>query len=1084
MAAVWAVLLAAGFTTVTAPPAYAQETSPVAATVRQVVIDETDHTSRTETVVELGLLTVRVNNLTLAELPSGTRIKITVPGASTPEEAAKILQKDPGAITAVEIVAMPGPSVGTHGPVVHDITVIPFTWEGATAFTRTPESIKADVQAGLNQWAAISRGMITPGTVTMLDTVVTAKPQPCNLGSYASVVKTTLGHGPSGNTDHWMYVPSQNLGCGWAGVAWAPGNEIATADEGYAGVHVTKHEFGHNLGLSHAAAEWCGPACDSSKWGAQNYLQPTGTWSIAEPLTSDYSTKLGWFTDTDTPLITGPGTYQLTSIDQDSGVRALRFRPATGTDIYVEYRPTTISAPTARPGWVGGLQADRMWGSQSLLLDVTPGWAKNDDAMQPTLTAGNTWRVPGTGYTVRLASADATTAGVVVTDATADTQAPAAPGDVTIPGSSNGRTDTPTFTVGWTPAASAEADTVVGYRVTVRSATGSQWVVSAPADKTSAEVTLPTAQNWWPTGAMTITVQALDAAGNASTGARLDSGYKADPNPPDMQAPAAPTDVTLPDSGGDWVGSSFTVGWTPAATAVDDKVLEYRVAATTDSGVQAVSGAAADNTSAPVYLPIGSGVEGPVTITVQAIDAAGNASTEATATAAYDTKAPAAVNVTQPVMEATVQTTALQITWDTPAETGSGLDHYQVGLNYQVVADNVAGGTNSVTLPLPPEGGGNYVNMRAVDKAGNYGAWGPKIWFNVARDITAPTNVRITQPADGSTVTGTTFQAAWDTPTETGSGLDHYRILIDGTVWITDVPAGTNTTTVTTPAGTGNHTLAVQAFDKSGNASSAAAAQITFTVASAPDTTAPTTVHITSPASGSTVTTATYELAWDIPTETGSGLDHYQVLIDSVEVNNNVPAGTNTLTLNTPTTDGQHYAEIRAYDKAGNRSSAASSRTYFNTATGADTTAPSTVQITSPANGSTVTGASIQVTWNAATDTGSGLDHYELVLDGTAVKTEPAPLTSTSLAMPSVGEHTLGIRAYDKAGNRSSATASQVTFTVGAAPGTPAPWTVGTRYEVGDLVTYNGTTYRCLQAHTAQIDWAPATTAALWQPVT
>lgn len=35
-------------------------------------------------------------------------------------------------------------------------------------------------------------------------------------------------------------------------------------------------------------------------------------------------------------------------------------------------------------------------------------------------------------------------------------------------------------------------------------------------------------------------------------------------------------------------------------------------------------------------------------------------------------------------------------------------------------------------------------------------------------------------------------------------------------------------------------------------------------------------------------------------------------------------------------------------------------------------------------------------------------------------------------------------------------------------------------YSVGDRVQYNGTLYKCIQAHTAQSDWAPDTTPALW----
>lgn len=51
---------------------------------------------------------------------------------------------------------------------------------------------------------------------------------------------------------------------------------------------------------------------------------------------------------------------------------------------------------------------------------------------------------------------------------------------------------------------------------------------------------------------------------------------------------------------------------------------------------------------------------------------------------------------------------------------------------------------------------------------------------------------------------------------------------------------------------------------------------------------------------------------------------------------------------------------------------------------------------------------------------------------------------------------------------------------------TPQPggtWQAGTSYAVGDQVTYDGRTYRCIQAHTAQPGWEPPAVPALWQPV-
>ena len=44
-------------------------------------------------------------------------------------------------------------------------------------------------------------------------------------------------------------------------------------------------------------------------------------------------------------------------------------------------------------------------------------------------------------------------------------------------------------------------------------------------------------------------------------------------------------------------------------------------------------------------------------------------------------------------------------------------------------------------------------------------------------------------------------------------------------------------------------------------------------------------------------------------------------------------------------------------------------------------------------------------------------------------------------------------------------------------------WVVGKTYAVNDRAQYNGTLYKCIQAHTSQADWAPDATPALWKTV-
>lgn len=44
-------------------------------------------------------------------------------------------------------------------------------------------------------------------------------------------------------------------------------------------------------------------------------------------------------------------------------------------------------------------------------------------------------------------------------------------------------------------------------------------------------------------------------------------------------------------------------------------------------------------------------------------------------------------------------------------------------------------------------------------------------------------------------------------------------------------------------------------------------------------------------------------------------------------------------------------------------------------------------------------------------------------------------------------------------------------------------WAAGNAYAIDDRVQYNGTLYKCAQAHTGQADWTPDAVPALWVAV-
>ncbi|GLZ41895.1 lytic polysaccharide monooxygenase [Actinokineospora sp. NBRC 105648] len=63
---------------------------------------------------------------------------------------------------------------------------------------------------------------------------------------------------------------------------------------------------------------------------------------------------------------------------------------------------------------------------------------------------------------------------------------------------------------------------------------------------------------------------------------------------------------------------------------------------------------------------------------------------------------------------------------------------------------------------------------------------------------------------------------------------------------------------------------------------------------------------------------------------------------------------------------------------------------------------------------------------------------------------------------------------------RPTTTTTRPTTTTTTTPPQSGTWAAGTAYATGATVTYNGSSYRCLQAHTALAGWEPDTTPALW----
>ncbi len=178
----------------------------------------------------------------------------------------------------------------------------------------------------------------------------------------------------------------------------------------------------------------------------------------------------------------------------------------------------------------------------------------------------------------------------------------------------------------------------------------------------------------------------------------------------------------------------------------------------------------------------------------------------------------------------------------------------------------------------------------------------------------------------------------------------------------------------------------------------------------------PPVLAITSPTGGGWLTTSTVTVTWSA-SDAVSGLDRLETSLDGGAT---IPVGTSTSHAFAALSDQTHTVEVRAYDLAGN---VAVATVILNV----DTTPPA-LQITAPTEAQSFGTSAVVVTWDS-TDATSGIDHYEVWLDGAAHQTTSDPRV-TFTNVPD-GQHTVHVLAVDRAGN---VRAGAVTFYVNTFP--------------------------------------------------
>ncbi len=319
-------------------------------------------------------------------------------------------------------------------------------------------------------------------------------------------------------------------------------------------------------------------------------------------------------------------------------------------------------------------------------------------------------------------------------------------------------------------------------------------------------------------------------------------------------------------------------------------------------------------------------------------------------------------------------------------------------------------------------------------------------------DVTPPAPFTSIAPPDNSYVTGSSFSFSWNQTTDTGSGVDHYVVVINGvTSWTVPTSAcsgGVCTSANRAPLNSGTtYSWYVTAVDGQGNATSTPSRSLTV------DGTPPATFNLLSPAAGSVLNSVS--LKWQQTTDSISGMDHYDVWIDGAKYQtvaaSTCSAGSCSATVS-GLADGHHTWSVKAFDVAGNNRS--SNQTWDFTL---DATPPAAFQLLTPGSGAVNQAPRTAFSWQQTTDAGSGIDHYELWIDGSKDQNvansacSGGTCSATASSALANGSHSWLIKAVDGAGN--VRTSGPRSFSVTAPPTNTARPTISGTAQQGQMLT-------------------------------
>lgn len=283
----------------------------------------------------------------------------------------------------------------------------------------------------------------------------------------------------------------------------------------------------------------------------------------------------------------------------------------------------------------------------------------------------------------------------------------------------------------------------------------------------------------------------------------------------------------------------------------------------------------------------------------------------------------------------------------------------------------------------------------------------------------------------------------WAAPSDPGLGIAGYNVY-RGVTRLTVVP--TTALTYTDTGATANTTLSytVRTVETGTGLESAASTAVPVVY----DTTVP--PAPTGLASAAAITNLKPALTWaHAGTDNLSGLAGFRILRAGVLVTS-VASSARSFTDTGLAQTGSVQYQVKAYDNAGNESTAASTTViYDNVPPGAPSSfSPIAAQRVFPV-----------ITWGAATDTGgAGILRYDISRNGSVIG-QATTTTFTDATLPGQGTYAYTVVAIDKAGNTGSPTPSRnVTYDIAAPTAPTALASTGSPTKLKPSLSWTGST--------------------------